>query len=153
MYNGVDTERLFTLADFDSEILKTDTISIKNCNCKNMATKSDVLGLFIPNSILGYIFASYLSLEDISRFDIAISNKKRRPMLLECIGLESCIWMGSKETELSSSMIPWLCNRSIKICNLICNQVYFDIAVKIFSIGSSISWLSIEDGAMDDRFM
>jgi hypothetical protein len=111
----------------------------------NMFSRLDVLGYFVPNTILSQIFCEFLSLEDMCRFDTAICNKKRRLLFLDCIGSESCICFGNIDRNLSSYTISWLHIRSIKIRHLRCKQITNDIAVKISSFGSCLHSLSIRD--------
>jgi hypothetical protein len=116
-----------------------------------MSRGLDVLNYFVPNSILSEIFCELLSLEDICRFDTAICNKERRLLFLDCVGSETCIWLGNINQELTSLAISWLHIRSIKIRHLRCNHVTNDIASKISSFGSCLYWLKIRDTCMVDE--
>jgi hypothetical protein len=118
-----------------------------------MSSKSEVLGYFIPATILSELFSELLSLEDVCRFDTAICNKKKRPLFLECVSSESCLFLGDSDQDLSCNAISWLKNRSIGIKHLKCSHITDDVAVKICSIGSCLHWLSIRDGNMTDKNM
>lgn len=107
--------------------------------------ESDVLGFFIPNCVLCYIFSSYLLLEDISHFDIAICNKNRRPHFLEYIGSKLCVWRGHFEKSSSGNEICWLSNRSINQYKLRFSQVTYDTVIKIASIRYNVHTLLIQE--------
>jgi hypothetical protein len=113
-----------------------------------MSVELDVIGCFLPNIILSQIFSEYLSLLDVSRFDSAICNKNRRPLYLECIGSESCIFLGEKDRDISSHAISWLKFRSIELRHLQCGRVTYDTAVDIGCIGRNLYSLSINDELM-----
>lgn len=113
-----------------------------------MSIESDVLGHFVPNTILCQIFSQFLSLKDVCRFDTAMRNKYRRLIFLECISSEFCIWLGDKDRDLGSRAIFWLKNRSVKVRHLKCSQITDDIAEVISGFGSCLHWLSIYDGMM-----
>ncbi len=111
-----------------------------------MSLKSgEVLGYLVPNVILFQIFSKLLSIEDICRFDSAICNKKRRPLFLEIVGSEFCIFLGDKDRDFSSHAISWLISRSIKIRHLKCDRVCTDTAAQICSFVRTLHWLSIQD--------
>lgn len=125
-----------------------------------MSSKSDVFGYFVPSVQLSMIFSDYLSLDDISRLDIAICNEIRRPQFLEIIGSVSCIWLES--TVFNSYSISWLNKRSIKIRQLKIsfykknNQVdtwVTHITTYIGQSGNYLQWLSIEDENITDMSM
>lgn len=67
----------------------------------DMSLESEVVGYALPDAILSLIISQFLSLDDISVFDIAICNKKRRLSFLECVKSESCIWLGDKQRDFS----------------------------------------------------
>jgi hypothetical protein len=124
----------------------------------------EILGHFLPDSILSAIFSQYLSLKEVSHFDVAICSKSRRPLFMECIQSEACIWLGNKKQDLSRNSdyhysyslkysftgnihpkMSWLHSRSVKTRHLMCNRVTYDVAVKVSELGSSLHWLSIKD--------
>jgi hypothetical protein len=116
---------------------------ITNLFYSKTSKESDILDYFVPNAIFSEIFSKFLLFQDISRFDIAICNKNKRPLYLECVGSKSCIWLGGRDQDFSSYGISRLVNRSIKIWNLKCHRVNYNIARQISSIGSCLYWLSI----------
>lgn len=127
----------------------------------DMSLESEVLGHALPDAILSLIISQFLSLEDISVFDIAICNKNRRLSFLECVKSESCIWPGNKQRDFSCFAMPsceciihprlsWLLSRCMKIRHLLCNGVTHDIAARISEFGNSLHWVSIEDSRMAD---
>jgi hypothetical protein len=121
---------------------------------QNISLKADILGYFMPNAILSQIFSELLSLEDVSRFDLAICNKKKRFLFLQYLRSESCIFRGDKVNNFPSEAISWLKIRSIKIRHLKCFRINYDIAVNIGSFGSSLHWLSLDDkGTTDEIFI
>jgi Leucine-rich repeat (LRR) protein len=104
---------------------------------------SDILGYFVPDAILDQIFSTFLSLDDVSRCDMAICNQKKRLLFLKC--LRSCIWNGNKDQDFSCNGISWIQSRSIKVRHLKCKQITLDMSVKISSFGGCLHWLSIQD--------
>jgi hypothetical protein len=64
--------------------------------------EGDILHHFLEKEILCQIFSEYLSLQDISYFDIAICNTKKRPGYLEVIGSVACIWFEDKGRDPSN---------------------------------------------------
>jgi hypothetical protein len=117
-----------------------------------MALESDIFGYFIPYSILSQIFSETLSIEDISRFDIAICNRKKRPQFLECLKSNYSIWVGNKGQELRYDTISWLESRSMKIRHLKCflDNTY-DAAENISRFGVCLHWLSIHSSTIEDK--
>ncbi len=102
----------------------------------------NILYHYLPKEILGHIFSvDYLSLQDISRFDVAICNHEKRPGFLDCIGSLSCIWSGDGERPVSSEGMSWLSNRNIKIKYLNCGAVTDDMALIIAGFGIHLLWL------------
>jgi hypothetical protein len=95
-----------------------------------MSLPIDVLGYFLPNALLSKIFSELLILEDICQLDSAISNKKKRPVFLECVKSEYCIWIEDTNQDFSSHGISWLKNRSIKLRHLTCGRITDDIALQ-----------------------
>lgn len=110
-----------------------------------MSLESDALGYFMPNTILDKIFSRFLTFRDVCRFDTACCNQYRRPIFLDCISSESCIWFGHINRDLSFSAISWLKNRSVKIRHLKCSQITDEIAEMIGGFGSCLHWLDIFD--------
>jgi hypothetical protein len=82
---------------------------------------SNILGVYIPDEILSRIFCEYLSIEDFSRFDIAISNKTRRNIFFAFIGSESCIFNGGKNKK--SNFMMWVMLRCIELRELNCRNL------------------------------
>jgi hypothetical protein len=111
-----------------------------------MSSKSDLLGYFVPTTLLSEIFSNFLSLESIRKFDVAVCSKKKRKFYLECIGSESCIFLGDKHRNFSPRAISWLGSRSIRIRYLKCTRITNDVAIQICSFGSSLHWLSLKFG-------
>jgi hypothetical protein len=125
-----------------------------------MSEQSDILSHFLPNTVLSLIFSEFLSVNDISRFDIAICNKKKRPQFLECIKCKSCILIQIKERNLDvvcglkSDIIPWLKSRSIQIKRLYFPQITSDIEDKIKGLGGCINWIQVSgDNEIEDDTM
>jgi hypothetical protein len=116
-----------------------------------MASESDVFGYFIPNSILSQIFSETLSIDDISRFDIAICNRKKRPQFLDCLKSFYSIWVGNKETKIEYDTISWLESRSMKMRHLKCFLDNKYIVVEDIGIfGGCLHWLSIQSSMIED---
>lgn len=113
--------------------------------------ESNVLGYFLPNAILSEILSKFLTLEDVWELDVAICDKEQRLQFINCIKSEYCIWLGDKERSVSNHAISWIKIRSIKVKNLMCNRVIYNIAVEIGEFGSCLSWLSIKDKLMVDK--
>jgi hypothetical protein len=113
----------------------------------------DIFGFFVPNTVLTQILANYLSLVPVSRFDIAIRDRNKRPQFLKCIRSDHCIWLGSKDEDIGSVKITWLRRRSMTIRHLICNRISNNraLARTISGFGSSLSWLSIQDGRISNK--
>jgi bacterioferritin-associated ferredoxin len=118
-----------------------------------MSSRSlDILGYFVPNTILSEIFTKLLLLDDVCRLDTAMCDKNRRRLFLECVGSESCVWQGDENRYFSSAMISWLYTRSIKIRHLKCkcNRNKTDAAMKVGRCWSYLQWLSIKGHIVDD---
>jgi hypothetical protein len=113
----------------------------------------DIFVFYVPDTILSQIFANYLSLDDVSRFDIAICDRNKRPQFLDCLKSDHCVWFGSKDEDFGSDKITWLRRRSMKIRHLICNRISKNraLAKTISGFGSSLSWLSIQDGRISNK--
>jgi hypothetical protein len=116
-----------------------------------MASKFDILGLFVTNGILSEIFSQLLSLQDICQFDSAMCNKNRRNVFLEFIRSEYCIFLGNKDRNFSSNAISWLHTLSIKIRHLNCDLITDEISSKIGDMGSCLYWISLKDGNMKEN--
>jgi hypothetical protein len=65
----------------------------------------------------------------------------------------ACIWSGDKETILNSEGISWLRARNMKIRDLHCEIVTFDMAVKIAGFGVYLEWLDINNRFVSDISM
>jgi hypothetical protein len=113
----------------------------------SMAT-DDVLYYFVPKEILSQIFCQYLLLEDISHFDVAICNNKKRPRYLEVIGSVACIFLGDIKRRFSCEGISWLSNRHIRIRNLWVRDVVNDDTA--IEIGAHLLWLDINRKGLSD---
>jgi hypothetical protein len=116
--------------------------------------ESEVLNYFLPNAILSQIFSQFLTIDDISRFDVALCNRRRRPFFLKCIQSKSCIWIGSKQQDFNQDLVTrpklggmnatsWMKARSIKIRHLMASCTTPDMAIDIGSFGRCLHWLSI----------
>jgi hypothetical protein len=106
----------------------------------------NILHYFTPKEILCQIFSKYLSLQDISCFDIAICNNDKRPVFLEAIGSVACIWHGDEDKYSSYEVISWLSDRNIKIRFLrVRDVVNDDIAINIASLGAYLLQLEIKE--------
>jgi hypothetical protein len=99
--------------------------------------------------ILCQIFSKYLSLQDISYFDIAICNNKKRNGYLEVIGSVACIWRADRGRQFTSDGISYLSNRNIKVRYLgACGVVNNDTAMKIAGFGAYFIGLDINNNAV-----
>jgi hypothetical protein len=96
----------------------------------------NVLGQFMPDTILLELFSKFLSLANISQFDVAICNIKRRIPYLELIGSESYIILADEDRDFDSAAIFWLKTRLIKIRHLKCSCITDDLGIEISSFGS-----------------
>lgn len=109
----------------------------------NMAM-DDILHFFLPQTVLCQIFSEYLTVHDICSLDVAICNKIKRPLFLECIGSEACIWLGDDEKQFDSQGISYLCARNIKIRNLNCGEVSDEMAATISGFGIYLQRLKMK---------
>jgi hypothetical protein len=66
---------------------------------------ADIFVRFVPNTIFSIIFSEFLSIDDISRFDVAICDKKKRLAYLQCIKAESFIVQGNKDRDFKAHLI------------------------------------------------
>jgi hypothetical protein len=94
-----------------------------------------MLNYSLPNSIISEILSKFVSLKEISILDVAFCYKEKRPLYLECVGSDHCIWNGEKGLNFKSQGILWLATRCIKIRHLTCSQVNCDMAAKINGFG------------------
>lgn len=99
----------------------------------------------MPNAILIEILSQLLSIKDVCRLDLAMCNKIRRPLLLDCVTCESCVFPGHTDEELDSRAISWLYYRSLKVRQLRCDRLTNGLATKIGRFGRYLHWLSITD--------
>jgi hypothetical protein len=113
-----------------------------------MSLVGNVLDHFLPKEMLCHIFSEYLSLQDISRFDIAICDHEKRSVFLGCIG--SLCWPGDKKRSVSSEEMFWLSSRNIKIRHLNCRAVTDNMAVMIAGFGIHLIWLEINKQSIND---
>jgi hypothetical protein len=120
-----------------------------------MIKKIDFLNC-LTTDILCQIFSKYLSIEDISRFDIAICSHEKRKNYVKCINSIACIWLGDKET-FDHRGINWLSSRNIKIRHLKLKNVFFEdqnyddiMAMKISGLGVYLQSLTIKDERISD---
>jgi hypothetical protein len=112
---------------------------------------TDILGFFILDEILLSIFSEYLSIEDISRFDIAICQKARRQAFLNLIQSEMCTFSGKEQHK--SGYISWLSLRHIQIRELKCDPILSSIELlKIVDCGRWLKKLEIS-GCINITFM
>jgi hypothetical protein len=116
-----------------------------------------ILGHFIPKEIICQIFCTYLSLQDISCFDVAMCNQKKRHGFLESIGSIACIWLEDKKKQFNSKGLSWLMNRNIKIrqLNISCNlsDALYNNPAKIAGFGIYLQWLRIGKQGVNDMRM
>jgi hypothetical protein len=108
-----------------------------------------ILHYDLPQEILCLIFSNYLSVDDVCRFDSAISNHKKRPLFQLCIGSDACIWRGDKKKSVNSKGISWLNAKNIKIKHLKCGRVDDEMALQIAGFGIHVQYLDFED--INDR--
>jgi hypothetical protein len=101
--------------------------------------------LEIPKEIICRIFSECLILQDISRFDIAMSDHEKRPVFLDSIGSLSYIWPGDEKRLVSSKEMRWLSSRNIKIRLLNYRAVTDYTAVMIAGFGIHLVWLNINE--------
>jgi len=112
---------------------------------------TDILGFFTLDDILLSIFSEYLSIEDISRFDIAICQKARRQGFLNLIQSEMCTFSGKEQHK--SGYISWLSLRHIQIRELKCDPELSGIELlKIVDCGRCIKKLELS-GCINITFM
>lgn len=104
-----------------------------------------ILGYYMLSEILSQIISKFLSIDDISHLDTAISNRNKRPLFLDCVGSEACIWLGDKGRMLTSVGLSWLNFRHIKVRFLNQRAVTDDMAMKIACSGVHLQWLKIND--------
>jgi hypothetical protein len=107
----------------------------------------------LSNEILCHVFSECLTLQDVSRCDVAISNHTDRSVFLACIGSEGCIWPGDLERTSSTDEISWISHRDIKIRYLKCKKVTNDISGKIAGFGNYLHGLTIGDRYFTDKDM
>jgi hypothetical protein len=113
-----------------------------------------ILHNFLSKEIICQIFSKYLSLQDISCFDIAICNNEKRSGYLEVIGSVACIWPADRGRQFTSDGISWLSNRNIKIRYLgVCDVVNDDIVMKIAGFGAYLIVLNVIDNNVSDISM
>lgn len=103
----------------------------------------NILNYLVPKEILCQIFSEYLLLQDISRFKLAICDHEKRSGYLDIVGSIACIWPGDEGEQLSSAGIVWMRTRKMKIRNLKCGTVTYDIAVLIAGFGIYLEYLKI----------
>lgn len=116
-------------SDFDAHDDDDIAVDFKDAN---------IFGHFVPNAISSIIFSEFLSIDDISRFDIAICDKRKRLAYLECIKAESFVVQGNKDRDFKAHLISWMKTRSIKIRQLKCSRITDRIAAKIAHFGSRL---------------
>jgi F-box/leucine-rich repeat protein 2/20 len=120
-----------------------------------MTKKIDFLNC-LTTDILCQIFSKYLSIEDVSRFDISICNHEKRRIYLRCIDSIAFVWLGDKEI-FDSRGINWLSSRNIKIRHLKLKNVFNEVvndddlmAMKISGFGMYLQSLTIKDEQVSD---
>jgi len=133
-----------TLPVFDNSVENTENGSSidRMINTESM----NILSHYLPYEILSQIFSKYLTVDDVCRFDAAISDRGRRALYLECIGSEASIWAGDEEKAFSSEGISWLSTRNIKIRHFRCLEdiVTNEMAIKIATFSSHLHWLKMD---------
>jgi hypothetical protein len=113
----------------------------------------NILSHFVPTEVICRIFSKYLSIQEVSNFDVAICNHKKRPRYLEYIGSLACVWLGNKENKLSSDGISWLRIRNMQIRDLNCDTLPDNIVVLIAGFGICLQWLNIDQQHVSDVSM
>jgi len=113
----------------------------------------NILNSFVPKEILCQIFCVYLTIEDISSLDVAICDIKKRQNFMLHIGSMTCIWSGDKEENFNDIKISWLRSRNMKIRDLRCDLVTFDMALKIAGFGVYLEWLRIDNRGLSNMSM
>mmetsp|Transcript_47 Transcript_47/g.59 ORF Transcript_47/g.59 Transcript_47/m.59 type:complete len:439 (-) Transcript_47:197-1513(-) len=106
---------------------------------------NNILNYFLPHEVLCQIFSKFLSIHDVSPFDIAMCNRAKRPIYLECIKSKECLWLGNKDLGLYPHRVSWISNRNINIAHLKCCRAADDMAISFDTFGSSLQWLSLYD--------
>jgi hypothetical protein len=100
--------------------------------CLGSSTKKpDLVDFFLTSVILTELFSEFLSLDDISRFDVAICNKKRRLLFYEILKSECCVFLGDNDRNISPKGIYWLKTKSISIQHLRCTRITNRLAAMI----------------------
>jgi hypothetical protein len=132
-------------------------------------TPIHIFNYLLPGEILHDIFCNLLTLQDISKFDVAICNHAKRQLFLDYVGAETSIWHGDRETSFDRNGINWLSNRNINLLHLKCRNLFttkngvseiednenMDMAVKISNFGATLVGLSLDFGwrSMDDQYI
>jgi hypothetical protein len=95
------------------------------------------------------IFAEHLSVEDISRLDIAICNKLKRQAFLALIQSEKFILKGGKQQK--RGFISWLSVRCIHIRQLDCDRLISEHEfIKIANCGNSLHKIKLSNRNIND---
>lgn len=113
----------------------------------------NILYHFVPKEILCQIFSTYLLLEDVSHFDVALCNHKKRLKYLKCLGSQASIWPGDKERKFNSLGISWLITRNMKIKSLNCGTISELTVGKIAGFGVYLERLDIDGQSVSDIIM
>jgi hypothetical protein len=127
------------------KIIVSSCLKIKDKAFFNMALDNySILGYYLPSEILCQILSKCLAIDEISHFDAAISNRNKRPLFLDCVGSEACIWLGDKGRLLTSEGL--LNSRNIKVRHLKCGDVTDDMALKKSRFWNHAFGLEIKGG-------
>lgn len=111
-----------------------------------------MLDYFLPMEKFHHIlYNRHFTIKDLSRFDVAVGNKNKRPVFSTTSRSNSCLWPGNENKARFSSPqeMSWISDRNIKIKQISCNVVTGTLANRIASFGSTLQtlWIkSISDG-------
>jgi hypothetical protein len=101
------------------------------------STECSILGHDMLDEILFILFTEYLTIEDISRIDVAMCNTAKRKAFLNLIRSERCIF--NSERGQKSGYILWLGLRSIQTKQLNCDlTISYE---ELSKIAPSSKWL------------
>lgn len=96
------------------------------------------------------LFSEYLSIEDISRLDVAICNKVRRQEFLTLIRSERFVINGEKQQKVG--YISWLSFRSIQIRQLNCDRTISEHELmKIANCSKFLQKIKLSNRNITDR--
>mmetsp|Transcript_34975 Transcript_34975/g.33252 ORF Transcript_34975/g.33252 Transcript_34975/m.33252 type:complete len:210 (-) Transcript_34975:13-642(-) len=95
------------------------------------------------------VFSEYLSIEDISRLDVAICNKIKRQVFLTLVQSEKFILKGEKQQK--RGFITWLSARFINVRQLECDRLISEHEfIKIANCGRFIEKIKLSNRNIND---